>query len=176
MTLDVRYTKFPYIFWTSSKPISTEIDFQKGTLKTDKGNYNFAPMKIWAFFLIKYLPVLLIFIVLYNRYDLEFSVPKMVSYIFAVLYFVPLVLFDDFVRRFLLLAMVFVAFVLGFFIGDSNVGAFSLKYFVFLFAIFIFVADLQYRPFKLFKNGKIYSHFLIKKELIKGGLNEKSKI
>lgn len=170
MILDIRFTKFPFIFWTSTRAIKSEVEFEDntvGSLTTENGRYRIQAMNWLIFFFAKYAPIMLFMFIFYNQYDLSMDTTKLISYIFAVSFFIPLILFDDILRRYILLALMFVAFITGFIVGDSSLGAFALKYFIFLFCVFIFVVDLKSKPFTLFKDGKIYAHFLLPKELLK---------
>lgn len=164
--LNIRFTKFPFVFWTSTKAIPSEVDFENKILKTENGEYGIREMNLCLFLLIKYAPIILFMLIFYNRYDVSFETMKLVSYIFAISYFIPLILFDDVIRKYALLTMMFAAFLVGFVMGDFSLGAFAIKYFIFLFCIFIFVVDLRFKPFALYKNGKIFAHFTVLKSII----------
>lgn len=166
MLIDIRFTKFPFIFWTSTKAISSEVDCKNRTLKTENGEYEIKKMNFYLFFLVKYAPIILFVAIFYNRYDISYETTRLISYIFAVSYFIPLVLFDDVLRKYVLLAMMFAAFVVGFSLGDFSLGAFAIKYFILLFCIFIFIVDLKFQPFTLYKNGKIFAHFTLLKSVV----------
>ena len=162
----LRYTKFPYVFWSSTKPLESKIDFTKKTIciKDDKGKLNdftFRKMNFALFLIIKYSPLLLFIGLTFNRYDFSFEANKILSYAFSLMLLIPMLL-ENLARKILFYSF-FIGILFGsFFLGDLSLAAFSLKYFIFLFCIFVFAVDLQYRPFEILKDERVIAHFLVK--------------
>ena len=179
MQMQIRYTKFPYVFWTSTKPFESEIDFKNNTLKIEGDNYDnyceFKRMNSCLFLAIKYLPLLLFIMVTFNKYDLSTDINKMISYCLALALIVPMIL-DDFAKKITLAVIGVIAVNASFWLNGFSLIAYALKYFIFVLCVFVFIVDLQFEPFAVLKNNKVVAHFLIKKDKTKLLQQENSEV
>lgn len=167
--MQIRYTKFPYIFWSSTKPFETEISFEEKILNiknTENGKYiencTFKRMNIVWFLVLKYLPLIVFLAIAITKYDFMLEKTKLLSYCFALALLIP-VLLENIARKISLIFIFLALLGVSFSIDDFSLVAFSLKYFILLFCVITIFIELKYLPFSVIKEDKVIAHFLIKK-------------
>ncbi|OEZ15042.1 hypothetical protein [Campylobacter jejuni] len=159
----VRFLKYPYVFWATTKPYEVEFDVKSETIKANNNIHKFVKMEKWKFLILKYTPFFFFVAIFYNRYDLSMETSKIFAYIFAFAYMLPMFFINhEIIRRALVFTILIVCIGISFHLGNLNIAAFSIKYFILIFGLFLFLSDLKTHAFSIVNNeGKVVSGFLL---------------
>lgn len=161
--MKIRFSKFPFVFFSFGKAVECEVDTTNKTIKTKSNIYKYKEFNKFLFLFIKYFPVCLIFYFLFSAGDFIFTLNKFLSYLLSAI-LLCLVLFFTEVLRFISISFFFViSLCISIYTKDYLLIAFILKYFVFFSVLLCFSLDLRYKAFSLISGDKIVSHFLSRK-------------
>lgn len=168
MKFTIRTAKFPYCFWGFNRAYKCELDFKKGLYQNLEANtqYDFKPFNYYAFLLLKYLPVLLVFSLIFRIYDFVPSKMTISAYILALFLALVINYLDNLARKLGIAFLVILTLFLSFVIKDYFLMAYVFKYFILLSVGIILYLDLKLTPFCILKNNKVISHFLLPKTLL----------
>lgn len=155
----VLFSSFPYLFWfMRQNKQKVSIDLSNMELKNAEGKiYQLKKFNKAYFLAIKFLPVILLFGLVFNKYDFVFTQAKFFQYT-AGLILATLAFYG---KKTLSYIAFFLFLVSGFFFLDSV--AFAMKYF-FLFVIFYsFVFDLNKTVYSVKNNNITVSHIILER-------------
>lgn len=168
MKVNLRTTKFPYIFWSFNKAYLCEFNAQKRTylnleLEGAK-SYGIKVFNFYAFLALKYCPIMLILFLCFTKYDFYINQRNIIAYTLAFLMGASVNLLDNLLRQIVILTLLFATLIVGFMINDIFLLPYTLKYFIFISIIVLFSLDLRQMVFSIYdENGKVLAHFLIPK-------------
>lgn len=166
----VLFSSFPYLFWfMRQNKQNVSIDLSNMELKNAEGKiYQLKKFNKAYFLAIKFLPVILLFGLVFNKYDFVFTQAKFFQYT-AGLILATLAFYG---KKTLSYIVFFLFLVSGFFFLDNVVFAmnyfflsvpFAMKYF-FLFVIFYsFVFDLNKTVYSVKNNNITVSHIILER-------------
>lgn len=173
MKINLRTTKFPYIFWSFNKAYLCEFDIQRQSylnleLESAK-KYKIKSFNLYAFLALKYCPILLIFFLCFTRYDFYANERNIIAYTLAFLIALSVNLLDNILRQIVSFTLLILALIIGFMIDDIFLLPYTLKYFIFLSIFLLFGLDLRQYCFAIYnEKGKVIAHFLVSKNFLKG--------
>jgi|GEM_PF-1613785 hypothetical protein len=182
--MKIRTSKFPLIFWSFNKANECELNFKENIatfIKFSDENekiytkYSFKKLNKFAFLTLKYLPIFLILLFAFNRYDFSFSKVNLVAYAVALILASAVNLLENLTRQITIIVIILATIFLGFHLENFFLVAYALKYFLlFSICVMIFV-DSRLSAFSIInENGKILSNFLISSEFLKDKTDEKN--
>jgi hypothetical protein len=154
----MKVTKIPFLFFLTQN-INAIKENNKLIIK-DK-EYTLKSFNKYLFLLIKYVPIIFFFLLIFNEYDFSLSNTKIIQYIGAITIFI-LSLYNK-IGMIISSIIVIVFAVLGLIniLPTSNFDvAYIVKYFVFLLTIYSFYIDTKKQIFTIFENGKMKSHLI----------------
>lgn len=182
--MKIRTSKFPLIFWSFNKANDCELDFKNNVATFEKLNdenekiyikYSFKKLNKFAFLALKYLPIFLLLLFTFNRFDFSFSKVNLISYAIALILISAVNLLENLTRQIVSIVIILSSIILGFYMRDIYLVAYALKYFLlFSVCVMIFI-DSKLSAFSLIdESGKILSNFLISSEFLKDKIDEKN--
>jgi len=155
----IKVTKFPYLFY-STKEIEGNITGDEISIKDKK--YSLEKFNKIYFLLIKYLPIIIFFILIFNQYDFSFANVKLIQYIGAIFIFILAVSFNGI--GVLISSLILMGFAILGIIGIIPLErldiSYVVKYFVFIYVIYMFINDFKSKIFGIKKNGKLKAHLI----------------
>lgn len=166
----IRTTKFPYVFWAFNKTSKCNIDLKNLKYQNLElnNNFNLKPFNFFGFLFLKYIGLILIFLIIFNRYDFCLNLRNIISYALALSLFLSVNFLDNLIRKIFVVSLFFLSFFLAFYINDLFLSSYMIKYFLFLTFLSLFCVDFKYKVFSICDDeNKVISHCLIDKNLIK---------
>lgn len=169
MVDDIFITKYPYLFW-GMKQERAYVDLEKCTLKSikelkegeERTIYKFRKFDKWKFLIVKYMPILVFFFIIFNRYDFLITGNKLLEYLVSLGF--TLVIF--YTRRLYTYTAFALIVLTGFFWIESV--PFLVKYTLTFVCIFSFIFDLDRTVYSILNsNYKTVANFYI----IEKGIN-----
>lgn len=164
MTKELRFTKYPFVFWSFSFPQEVKINLEEKIINGKNGKYSFKEFNKWAFLTSKYLIPFILFSFLVNLDDLSFSINKALQYVFAIALILVVFTTEDIVRKILISLCFGGSIVFGFITERYDFPGYVLKYFILFILFVLFYVDSKYMAFSLYKNGRVVSNFILNKE------------
>ncbi|QOQ86545.1 hypothetical protein [Campylobacter corcagiensis] len=152
-------TRFPYLFWNMKFEKGIDIDFENSKLKkTDEKIHNFKKMNKAVFLVCKYLPILLFFLLVFNKFDFAPNVEKVAEYGVSLL--LTILLF--YVKKYVFFCLFIVTIIVGGFIYFESV-AFIVKYLFAFICVFNFANDVTIEPYSIVENKKTIASFVVER-------------
>jgi hypothetical protein len=159
----MKVTKIPYFFYFTQNLINAKI--KTDMLEINDKSYTLKKFNKTLFFLIKYIPIVLFFTLIFNEYDLSLSNTKIVQYIGAISIFI-LSLYNriGMIISSIIIITVAILGVLNILPTSNFDVAYIVKYFIFLLTIYNFFTDTKKEIFTIFEDGKIKSHLIYERK------------
>ncbi|MCR2062055.1 hypothetical protein [Campylobacter helveticus] len=172
MNINIRTTKFPYVFWSFNKAYLCELDFKKQNyLNLELENattYSFKAFNTYAFLSLKYLPILLMLFICFTRYDFYLNERNIIAYTLAFLVALSVNFLENLLRQIISISLLVCALIIGFVIEDIFLLPYVLKYFILLSILLLFALDLRQKCFAIYdEKGKVITHFLMSKAVLR---------
>ncbi|TEY00710.1 hypothetical protein [Campylobacter sp. US33a] len=165
--MKIRFMKFPFFFWANRKSVDCDINFKDmqisfvgsdGLIKS----YKIQRIKKWQFICLKYFPFFILVAIFFNKYDFGLYTSKILSYIFALIFMLPITLIDnEKIRSMFMVTVILICSAVSIYMNNLNIVSYAIKYFIFIFGFFMLFLDLKNQAFWLIENKKIVSSFVI---------------
>lgn len=136
----LEFLHFPYVFWLKKTKEEAELIDSK-SIKVDNTVYTLKPFAKYKYILLKYIPVIILFITVLNRNDFEFSLTKMIEIISGLTFSIML----TYVNRKKIIALLAVIFwiLIAIAMKDGMIVSFSLKYFILCYVLLQIYIDFK---------------------------------
>lgn len=159
----MKVTKIPYLFYFTQDLINAKIN--NNTLEVNNKSYTLKKFTKTLFFLVKYLPIILFFTLIFNEYDLSLSNTKIVQYIGAISIFI-LSLYNriGMIISTIIIITVAILGVLNILPTSNFDVAYIVKYFIFLLVIYNFFTDRKKDIYTIFEDGKMKAHLIYERK------------
>ncbi|MBR8466482.1 hypothetical protein KDE13_09060 [Campylobacter sp. faydin G-140] len=155
---DILVTKIPFLFW-GMKSQQANINFDTGEINNgDKEafNHKFYDFSNKAFLCLKYLPIVLFFVVAYTKFDFSFEFIKMFQYLLSLALAI-MILYTSKIFVYMAFAGIIIS---GYFYLESL--PYIVKYTLSILCFFMFYSDLKRKIYCIKNNNnKIIANFYI---------------
>lgn len=160
----LRFTKYPYIFWSFTSPQEVDIDIEKNILKGKNGEYSFIHIEKWKFLSLKYFIPFLFLPFFVNSNDFALNFIKALQYVFAIALILVVFTTENILRKILIGIFLGSSIIIGFITERYDFPGYVLKYFIIFILITLLYVDSRFAAFCLIKRGRVVSNFILNEE------------
>jgi hypothetical protein len=157
----MKITKFPYFFYFNS---NIDVPIINGSIKIKDKDYSLTQKNKYLYLLLRYVPIFLLFSMVFNSYDFSFDNTKILQYIATIIFFLLVVVF----KRTGLLVSVISLLIIGILsifdfinVADMSMQYIS-KYFIFIYTIYDLIKNFQITLYEVKEDEKIKAHLILK--------------
>lgn len=157
----MKITKFPYFFYFNP---NIDVPINNGSIKIKDKDYSLTQKNKYLYLLLRYVPIFLLFSMVFNSYDFSFDNTKILQYIATIIFFLLVVVF----KRTGLLVSVISLLIIGILsifdfinVADMSMQYIS-KYFIFIYTIYDLIKNFQITLYEVKEDEKIKAHLILK--------------
>ena len=157
----MKITKFPYFFYFNS---NIDVPIINGSIKIKDKDYSLTQKNKYLYLLLRYVPIFLLFAMVFNSYDFSFDNTKILQYIATIIFFLLVVVFKR-TGLFVSVISLLIIGILSIFdfinVADMSMQYIS-KYFIFIYTIYDLIKNFQITLYEVKEDEKIKAHLILK--------------
>lgn len=158
----MKITKFPYFFYFNS---NIDVTIDNGSIKIKDKDYSLVKKNKYLYLLLRYVPIFLLFAMVFNSYDFSFDNIKILQYIATIIFFLLVIVF----KRVGVLISVISLLIIGVLsiFNFINVADMSMqyitKYFILIYAIYDLSKNFQIILYEIKdEDNRTKAHLILK--------------
>ena len=158
----MKIAKLPYLFYFMQK-VNIQLENNHSIIIRDK-KYSLIKKNKFIFLLLRYVPIFLLFYMVFNKYDFTFDNVKIMQYIISIILFLSVITLKKWGVYLSGIALLLIGvFSLA---GYLNVNDMSMqyisKYLILIYVIYDLSKNYNCSLYEIQENGNIKSHLIIK--------------
>lgn len=158
----MRVTRFPYFFYLLQE--TKNLVLANNRVVINEKEYQLKNKNKFLFLFLRFLPIVIFFLITFNKYDFSLSNEKIVQYISAIAIFLIIIIFKriGFIISLIALVGIGIFTISNYFELENMAMPFIFKYLILIFAIYDFYRNMNCKLYELLENNKLKAHLITK--------------
>ena len=160
----MRVTRFPYFFYLLQE--TKNLVVANNRVVINEKEYQLKNKNKFLFLFLRFLPIVIFFLITFNKYDFSLSNEKIVQYISAIAIFLIIIIFKriGFIISLIALVGIGIFTISNYFELENMAMPFIFKYLIFIFMIYDLYRNMNCKLYELLENNKLKAHIITKEK------------